>query len=217
MSPYEGDTFHESPISLFFFSFILKNLNDWIAVIFVTADVLTAIILSIASYVQVAHLVAWEKPRVKKLPGDDSAQIAINESQITNVVTQVGAIYLLSPYSILACVGHSTAVFSNLLTALLLLSVSLRHRILSCALAAVVAFQNFYPLVLIIPVALIIEHHRSKSSRPSAQVDYSSKNVWTSLIATVVIFFVAVFALLGLAYHFNGNRWNFLGETYGFL
>ena len=73
------------------------------------------------------------------------------------------AFYLLCPYSILACVGQSTGVFSNLLIAFSLLFATLNSRLLASLFITLLAFNSFHLLVLILPIALIIELKRNFS------------------------------------------------------
>lgn len=222
ISPYDGDTFHETPLSLQFYRFILSEMNDWIPIIFVLTDVMTAVMLGMTSYTQLLDCGQWERGRLRKLKKDDAKKLAIDPKKMLNISVAVGAGYMLLPYSILSCAGHSTSVFSNFLVSLLLLAATCNLRVISCGVAALLSYHSLYPIVLIIPTIMIIEQQRvsadeSSSDTNSHQVDYSSPSVWVSIVksATLFILFLGTFMYLS-QYVMNGN-WNFLSSAYLFL
>ena len=157
ISPYEGDTFHEVPLFLQFYHFLLINVDQWIPVIFSVVDLMTAIFLGIASHMQLKQMRSWEKLKIRKLKATDSKSLEIPEKSIGDISYRIFTIYLLLPYSILACVAKSTSVFTNFLISLIMLSVSSGFRSVSCLLVALVSYHSLYPILLIFPVLMALE------------------------------------------------------------
>ncbi|CAG2110507.1 unnamed protein product [Medioppia subpectinata] len=140
ISPYSGHTFHESPIFLHFYKFLITNYSEMIDKLFVLVDVLTAVLLSLVCYKQLNYLSVLEEQRMKKnVKKEDISRLSIDRTQITERSLRVAIIYLLSPYSVLSCVGQSTSVFTNFLMALTLLTTTMGLRVVSAALLALLA------------------------------------------------------------------------------
>lgn len=43
--PYLGDMFHEMPVGLYIFSWMIRNIPQWLNLLFITCDLLTAHLL----------------------------------------------------------------------------------------------------------------------------------------------------------------------------
>lgn len=219
ISPYTGDTFHESPLFLHFYHFLITTIDELIPYIFIGFDIITALLLSWLTYRQLTNLRLIEEQRIKNLSSKEGIEkLRIDNDSINELALKVGVIYLLSPYSLLSCVGQSTSVFTNFLMALVLCTSTEQYRILSTALLALLSYQSFYPLMMIIPVIMIIEQQRClSSSKGVPAVQYSSPSVRFSMLSTLFIFLVFVFALLLLSHNLMGNNFEFISSTYGFL
>ena len=224
ISPYSGHTFHESPLFLQFYELLVTNANPLIGNLFILIDIITALILSMVCYKQLNYLIVLEENRFNKdIKKEDIQRLSINKNQIKDLSLKVAAIYLLSPYSLLSCVGQSTAVFTNFLMAAVLLTTTLQLRVISTALLALLSYQSFYPLMLIVPLAMIIEDQKwrnsksSKQSKKASQVQYSSPSVRFSMMTTVTLFAIFWAALLLASYSLMDNDYQFLYSTYGFL
>lgn len=219
IDPYIGHTFHESPLFLHFYHLLITNFNNLIPHIFIAIDVMTAVLLCFLTYNQLIHLRLIEEQRIAKLSkSDEIKKLSIDNNSISDLSLKVAAIYLLSPYSLLSCVGQSTSVFTNFLMALILYTSTKEYRILSIALLAVLSYQSFYPLMMIIPILMIIEQHKAlNSNKQVIGVQYSSSAVRFSMLSMLLLFLVFVFALLFLSYNLMGNSFDFISATYGFL
>lgn len=108
------------------------------------------------------HLYNLERPRLLKFKNkEDLKQIEIKETKLNKIGFKVFAFYILSPYTILSCVGQSTGVFSNFLIVLSLLFATLNQRFLSSFFISLLSFNSFHSIILILPIALIIELKRN--------------------------------------------------------
>jgi phosphatidylinositol glycan class U len=220
MSPYIGHTFHESPLFLHFYHLLITNINQFIAHIFIAIDIMTALLLCLLTYNQLNCLKLIEEQRMKNLPQkEDIKKLSINENVINELSLKVAVIYLLSPYSLLSCVGQSTSVFTNFLMSLVLYTSTKGCRILSTALLALLSYQSFYPLMMIIPIIMIIEQQKclNNNKKDVIGVQYSSPTVRFSMLTTLLYFLGFVFALLFLSYKLMENNFDFIYSTYGFL
>ena len=164
VSPYSGEIFHETPLFLYLYKYLNELSPILLSLVFILCDYATGAALGFIASNQLQHLHDLEKPRTAELKDpEDRQQLEVNEEEISSVGFKVFAFYLLCPYSILACVGHSTGVFANLLIALSLLFATLNHRFLASIFVSLLAFNSFHSLVLVLPVALIIELKRNFS------------------------------------------------------
>lgn len=164
VSPYSGEIFHETPLFLYFYKCLNELSPILLSFVFILCDYLTGALLDFIAANQLQHLHVLEKPRtVEFKDAADRRQLEVNEEEINGVGFKVFTFYLLCPYSILACVGHSTGVFANLLIALSLLFATLNHRFLASIFVSLLAFNSFHSLILVLPIALIIELKRNFS------------------------------------------------------
>lgn len=162
ISPYAGEIFHETPLFLFAYKYLYQLSPNLLPFVFVIVDYLTSILLGLVAYNHLKHLYDLEHPRFAYFKDkDDREQIEVNESELASVGFKVFSFYLLCPYSILACVGQSTGVFSNLLIALSLLFATVNQRFLASFFVSLLAFNSFHSLILVLPIALIIELKRN--------------------------------------------------------
>jgi len=196
-SPYEGDIFHETPIGLVFYTY-LQQLNPiLLQVVFILCDILTATTLSYASGKFFLSIVENQKKK-KSLYHADAKTIMLNQKDI-DIGLYVGAAYILNPYIICSCVAMATTVFANLILAVTLLSMAHKSRILSSVFTALATYQSFYPLMLLVPIAITTA---------------KEKKLFKSAVFTGAIFSAFSLFLLWVSYEITGS-WRFIGSTYG--
>ncbi|XP_053213035.1 phosphatidylinositol glycan anchor biosynthesis class U protein-like [Panonychus citri] len=212
ISPYEGDTFHEVPLFLQFYNFLIVNCDQWIPVIFTLVDLVTAIFLSLSSYLQLKTIRKWEKIKLKKLKKTDSEALEIPEKIIGDISFRIFTIYLLLPYSILPCVAKSTSVFTNFLMSLIMLTVSLGFRSAACLLVALVAYHSLYPILLVFPVLMALE----KTNSNGKSFSYSSKGTIFSLAACFIstLLLISIFVMVSESI---AGSFAYLSSSYLFL
>jgi GPI transamidase subunit PIG-U len=131
---------------------------------------------------------------VKKLETDPSIP---PKSKINPEI--VGLYYLLNPYTILTCIGHSTQSISTTLTFASLALATQEKASLSLILISVAAYLSVYPIMFLIPNLLILSKNGSLNRYKAACVVCTTLG-W----------------LLYASYIFTGN-WVFIDRFYGTL
>lgn len=126
----------------------------------------------------------------------------MKESDISEIPFYCALAYLFNPYSILNCVGQTTTIWSNFLLAVMLLALSKQWKMLCLLSLALETQKNFYPVILIVPIALSFSE--------------SNKSKIVSRTVTILIFLAFVVGLQYLSYELMGS-WKFLDSTYGFI
>ena len=109
--------------------------------------------------------------------------------------------YMFNPFIIANCGAKSSTGFANLILALFLLSSFHRTRIWACFFLALSAYLNFYPVMLLVPLCLIINPSQFKKQ--------------LLINGFLTSFFLTSFLIL--SYKLMGDNWSFLGATYGFI
>lgn len=111
--------------------------------------------------------------------------------------------YLFNPYSILNCVGQTTTIWSNFLLSIVVFAMSKQNRLLCLLALALETQRNFYPVILIVPLALSFSD--------------STKSKILSRTFTIVSFFAILGGFQYLSFQLMGNSWKFIDSTYGFI
>jgi GPI-anchor transamidase subunit U len=122
--------------------------------------------------------------------------------------TIVSAAYLLNPFTVAACLGRSTSIFTN--TAIInSISAALEGNVFKAMFALGFAtYLSMYPALLLPPIALLCWDRTFKSAKPA-------NSALALNLKSGVIFFSTVITLLGLSYIITGS-WEFIPATYGF-
>lgn len=219
MSPYDGDTFHETPLSLYVYQWLLSNWKNLIPVIFIVVDALTAILLSFSCAQQLQDCSDWENEPLAKLQNKDLIKkLSIDRDDISSLSALVGISYLLLPYTILSCVGLSTSAIYNMMVSLLILSSTKNLRFISMSVAALIAHTTMYGTVLVVPAILTIEHQRSRDPKTGRKVaiDFSRVNHVGSIVTSIASFltFLGVFAYISSSLVNHSTDW--INGTYIF-
>lgn len=226
ISPYSGDTFHESPLFLAFYTQLCRLPVHWIDLFFITVDVMTAILLSVSSIRQLDRLRLLEQKSINHLKPVKHQNLFAISSHTTNIGLAVTCVYLLSPYALLVTTARSSGVMINFLISCLMLSVTLSCRLLSCLFASFLIYASVHHLPLIVATALILELQRSPSSSSSSSSSPSSsksedepKIVYdlASILFTFAIFSFMLAGLLIISYFWMNESWQFIDSTYGFV
>ncbi|XP_037525987.1 phosphatidylinositol glycan anchor biosynthesis class U protein-like [Rhipicephalus sanguineus] len=204
LSPYDGDIFHEPPLSLMMYDYVTKAIEEqWIPLLFIACDLVTALLLALGAKKSVLYMVKREA-QVQK--AKSAKNIALTMKSADAVPRLVLAVYLLSPYSLLNCIGMATTLFSNLLVALYFASFVHGWWLIASVVLAVETYKSFYPIMLLLPALLYLhEVKRSVSSRQRTSLLIS---------AVVITFLVTLSGLLYGSYLVTGS-WQFLHSTYG--
>ncbi|CAH2238203.1 jg11485 [Pararge aegeria aegeria] len=203
INPYEGDSFHESPIMLILFHFLLKKVPYLLPVIFVVLDALTAHILYKASKVFI-QIFKESQERGKADVVEESKNMLLNESQLNEVPYYVLSVYLFNPYSVLNCVGMTTTVVQNLLLAVSLWAASSGQRVMACVFIALATHQALYPILLVVPISILVANVNQGCNK-------------CSYIRTLLGFVLCWgFCIFISAYIMDGS-YDYFYNTYGFI
>lgn len=199
LNPYLGNVFHEYPISLQLYKFILNHFRIDLTLSII--DTITAILLFLSSKKQLSLS-------------------NLNDSQIYSKCRTIFLIYLFSPITLLSCVGLSTSTFTNFLMALILTSQSSRYlKAFTCFLCALLTCNNIHYSTLVLPVFLTIEYYSSIikcETELTNRIYYHKNSFKSSLYSSVILYIASLLVLLTASYLLMGQSWTFLRAVYLF-
>ncbi|EMR08654.1 hypothetical protein PNEG_03128 [Pneumocystis murina B123] len=180
ISPYSGGLFHQAPLLLVLFSIVklISNSEMLVLLLYALIDIFSAwslLDLSDSMFSKDSSLNHWKK------------YISVS-------------LFLFNPYSIISCVGMSTAIFTNCFILTSLSYVQRRKSIQSIFFLALATYLSFYPIVLFPPLILILQKNDIKKK------DSISRNI--------ILFLIELLLLLLLSF-ITTNSWDFLSATYG--
>ncbi|KAL9107943.1 MAG: hypothetical protein Q9227_007265 [Pyrenula ochraceoflavens] len=196
VSPYDGGVFHQAPLLLPIYSLLSSNESPTILVdlLYILLDALNAYALTTIS--ESGQAVATRFFTSSRSKDQYSSSI-------------VSASYLFNPFTVLACLGRSTSIFTN--TAIIhAVSSAVQGNESNCMLAlAIASYLSMYPILLLPPLLLLLwnRHRESDGSKSSGTLFI------TRLTATLISW---LGALLGLSFLLTGS-WAFIPATYGML
>jgi phosphatidylinositol glycan class U len=185
VSPYDGGVFHQAPLLLVIFELI-----PWPGVIFTALDIINAFameqIVESGESVQTRH---FKSPR----------------SEDRFDATTIATAYLLSPFTIVACLGRSTTAFTNA-AIIQAVSSAVQGRAVHMTLAlALATYFSMYPVLLLPPLLLLCGDRSSRTGKSAASFLAQSLGQFTCSLAA--LFFSTSLIL--------GNTWTFAEATYG--
>ncbi|GAB0098215.1 phosphatidylinositol glycan anchor biosynthesis, class U [Sergentomyia squamirostris] len=202
VDPYSGDMYHENPLILVTTNFLIKNLSPFIPGMFVLIDLLSALfIFGMARIVARELLGRQKKEQSTYAKGTEELQLRDEDEEIIPLYCTVA--YLFNPYSILNCVGQTTTVFSNLLLSAFFYFMAKRKIIPAVAALVLETQRNFYPGVLIVPLAIHIYRQEGGCGRCRA-------------IRSILLFILGL-GIVNYGSYLVMNSWTFLDATYGFI
>jgi len=208
VDPYSGALFHETPLTLTAFSFLIRKLGNsvWMDAVFVMADLLAAFLLGKLAK-QVRRRLINEQERDIKGYHPDAQYLLLEEDKgKEDIVAQMT--YLFHPYLVANCAARTTTVFSNLLLVTFLLATVHKRRTTACLALALATLQQFYPVMLLFPLCatLVLDD----------KIGGLVKNGAAEIAKTVATFAVAFAGLNWASYVIMGDSWNFIFSTHGF-
>ena len=202
LDPYSGVLFHETPLALKLFSILYENLSAPLAnMIFVLGDILTAVVLGKVADLVASNLLIQQEKDKSELHKDAKEELLIQKDDVASMSGLVQAAYLFHPYLMASCAAKTTTVFANLFLATFLWCALKRQKFFACIVLALATYQNFYPVMLLVPLTLMISD--------------------TSLKATgftvVGLFSLVLGGLYYISYLIMDYSWTFLPSTVGFI
>uniref|UniRef100_A0A8C5QPI1 Phosphatidylinositol glycan anchor biosynthesis class U n=1 Tax=Leptobrachium leishanense TaxID=445787 RepID=A0A8C5QPI1_9ANUR len=207
VSPYSGDVFHETPLIVYLFHFVV----DYAEIVFMIVDALTAVALYLA--VRDYNKAMFKQQRLYlelKKYAPESHDLLRVPTEMYYIPLKVALFYLLNPYTVLCCVAKSTSAINNAVIALFILSTVKGSLLLSAVFLALATYQSLYPVTLFMPALLYL------LQRQFIPVKAANPDFWlftcqygSLYLGSLVIVLCHSFFLL--------NSWDFVYSIYGFI
>ncbi|XP_022914946.2 phosphatidylinositol glycan anchor biosynthesis class U protein-like [Onthophagus taurus] len=199
VDPYSSDIFHESPLHLVFYQFLITNFGDYLPFVFIFVDLLIALLLFNMAKNYIFYLYIEQE-----LKGDEymytDKELVLNGYDYISTPKYVLIAYLFNPYVIANCVGCTTATFLNLSYAIFLFGISYGSILFPVVALVLCSTQALYPIVLISPLYLSIAKFNG------------SKLAFISLVSFLICL-ATFFAVCNII----NDGWEFIDKSYGFI
>uniref|UniRef100_UPI00398F19D1 phosphatidylinositol glycan anchor biosynthesis class U protein n=1 Tax=Pristiophorus japonicus TaxID=55135 RepID=UPI00398F19D1 len=207
VSPYSGNVFHETPLIIYLFHFLI----DYAEFVFMTVDVITAVALYIVA--DDYNKVVFRKQRHSfecQRYAPDVITLVRTPKEMYHIPLKVALFYLLNPFSVLTCVAKSTCAINNAIIAIFVLATVKGSAFISAIFLALATYQSLYPIALFAPALLYL-----------AQKDHVSVNLhcgafYVYFLKYAVMFLGCLLVSLCLSF-FLLSSWSFVPSTYGFI
>ncbi|XP_034725536.1 phosphatidylinositol glycan anchor biosynthesis class U protein [Etheostoma cragini] len=207
VSPYSGDVFHETPLIIYFFHFLV----DYAEITFMLADVITAVALYMA--VKDYNKQVFRKQKYA-LEADryplDCLELIRSPKEMYYIPLKVAMFYLLNPFTILSCVAKSTCGLNNAVIALFVLSTIKGNVLLSAVFLSLATYQSIYPLTLCAAALLYL------MQRQYIPVNYRRASFWWFIAQYGFMYLGSLFVIVCLSFFLLGS-WDYLPSVYGFI
>lgn len=207
VSPYSGDVFHETPLIIYLFHFVV----DYAEITFMLADAITAVALYLA--VKDYNTQVLKKQRFE-LEADrypmDCLELVRSPKQMYYIPLKVAMFYLLNPFTILSCVAKSTCGLNNAVLALFFLCTIKKNTLLSAIFLALATYQSIYPITLCAPAMLYI------MQRLYIPVNYRWASFWWFVVQYLFMYLGSLFVIVCLSFFLLGS-WDYIPSVYGFI
>ncbi|KAB7499588.1 Phosphatidylinositol glycan anchor biosynthesis class U protein [Armadillidium nasatum] len=194
---YNGGVYHGTPLELAISELLIRSWSNYLHIIFIALDLITTTFLVLAASTYTIKLLTVQKQE-RKLYSTDADAILLKEADLRRGVFLVAAAFLFSPYSIVSCAALTTTTFTNLLLAATIYAMLKGYAFWFGASLALVTYQSFYPICLLVPGILEMGHSKK-----------SVVKIFTSFLVTVYLLFFVSSEISG--------GWQFLTATYGFI
>uniref|UniRef100_A0A8C6WPV9 Phosphatidylinositol glycan anchor biosynthesis, class U n=1 Tax=Neogobius melanostomus TaxID=47308 RepID=A0A8C6WPV9_9GOBI len=207
VSPYSGDVFHETPLIIYLFHFVV----DYAEITFMLADAITAVALYLA--VKDYNTQVLKKQRLE-LEADrypmDCLELVRSPKQMYYIPLKVAMFYLLNPFTILSCVAKSTCGLNNAVLALFFLFTIKKNTLLSAIFLALATYQSIYPITLCAPAMLYV------MQRQYIPVNYRWASFWWFVAQYLFMYLGSLSVIVFLSFFLLGS-WDYVPSVYGFI
>ncbi|KAJ8883423.1 hypothetical protein PR048_015266 [Dryococelus australis] len=207
VDPYMGDLFHESPLGLHVYSWMIQYVSQWLGLIFIACDLATAHLLYCTACRYMTQL-RDQQVAQRRHYADDCKALLLKDERLELAPVYVASAYLFNPYNMLSCTGHTTTVFANLCLASTFLFMIKGCRLWCCFFLAVATLHSLYPALLLVPASIYIAQHSGHQG--------FNRQTLSSIFVSTLVFAAMLSALLCICWRLT-NSWDFLTETYGFI
>ncbi|XP_054639633.1 phosphatidylinositol glycan anchor biosynthesis class U protein isoform X1 [Dunckerocampus dactyliophorus] len=207
ISPYSGDVFHETPLIIYLFHFLV----DYAEITFMLADGIVAVALYYA--VQDYNKQVFRKQKYA-LEADryppDCHELVRTPKEMHYIPLKVAMFYLLNPFTILSCVAKSTCGLNNAVVSLFILSTIKGNVLLSAIFLALATYQSIYPLTLCMAALLYL------MQRQFIPINIRRVSFWWFVAQYAFMYLGSLFVIICLSFFLLGS-WDFLPSVYGFI
>ncbi|XP_077384917.1 phosphatidylinositol glycan anchor biosynthesis class U protein isoform X1 [Festucalex cinctus] len=207
VSPYAGDVFHETPLSIYLFHFLV----DYAEVTFMLADVIVAVALYYA--VRDYNKQVFRKQKFA-LEADryhaDCHELVRSPKEMHYIPLKVAMFYLLNPFTVLSCVAKSTCGLNNAVVSLFILATVKGNALLSAIFLALATYQSIYPLTLCAAALLYL------MQRQFIPINAWRLSFWWFVAQYAFMYVGSLLVMVGLSFFLLGS-WDFLPAVYGFI
>ncbi|KAL7408689.1 hypothetical protein ABVT39_027613 [Epinephelus coioides] len=207
VSPYSGDVFHETPLIIYLFHFVV----DYAEITFMLADVITAVALYMI--VKDYNKQVFRKQKFA-LEADryplDCLELIRSPKEMYYIPLKVAMFYLLNPFTILSCVAKSTCGLNNAVIALFILATIKDNVLLSAIFLSLATYQSIYPLTLCAPALLYLMQHRY------IPLNFRRFSFWWFIAQYAFMYLGSLFVIICLSFFLLGS-WDYLPSVYGFI
>ncbi|KAF2102505.1 phosphatidylinositol glycan anchor biosynthesis class U protein [Rhizodiscina lignyota] len=196
VSPFDGGTYHQSPLLLPLFS-LLPNAQRYplaTSLLYVVADLVGADALMKIADTGVAV---------------SSRLFTSSRRELRRSSTTIAAGYLFNPFIVLTCLARPTSVFTHTLILQATSRAATGQSITFILALALASYLSLYPLLLFPPL-LILCYDAQSSAKP---IQSTTSNALTFTIRYTSLFFATIVALLLLSYGLTSS-WSFLNAHY---
>uniref|UniRef100_A0A7M4F400 Phosphatidylinositol glycan anchor biosynthesis class U n=1 Tax=Crocodylus porosus TaxID=8502 RepID=A0A7M4F400_CROPO len=207
VSPYSGDIFHETPLIIYLFHFLI----EYAELVFMITDVLTAVALYLA--IQDFNKVVFKKQKLLielDKYAADVAELIRTPIEMHYIPLKVALFYLLNPYTVMSCVAKSTCAINNTIIAFFFLATMKGSAFLSAIFLALATYQSLYPLTLFAPALLYL------LQRQFIPVKLKSKGFWIYTTQYAALYLCSLVVIICLSF-FLLSSWDFIPSVYGFI
>ncbi|CAM4628506.1 unnamed protein product [Leuciscus chuanchicus] len=207
VSPYSGDVFHETPLIIYLFHFVV----DYAELVFMIADGITAVALYLSIQIYNKNVFRKQKYALEsdRYPAD-CLELLRSPKEMFYVPLKVAMFYLLNPFTILSCVAKSTCGLNNAIIALFILCTLKGSALLSGIMLALATYQSIYPLTLFAPALLFL------LQRLYIPVNLRRSSFWSFTLQYAFIYVGSLVVITGLSFFLLGS-WDFIPSVYGFM
>uniref|UniRef100_A0A669B9V2 Phosphatidylinositol glycan anchor biosynthesis, class U n=1 Tax=Oreochromis niloticus TaxID=8128 RepID=A0A669B9V2_ORENI len=201
VSPYSGDVFHETPLIIYMFHFLV----DYAEITFM---------VSLNKNIILKHFVVEFRKQKFALEADrypmDSLELIRSPKEMYYIPLKVAMFYLLNPFTILSCVAKSTCGLNNAVLALFFLSTIKGNVLLSAIFLCLATYQSIYPITLCAPAMLYF------MQRQYIPVNFRRVSFWWFIVQYLFMYLGSLFVLICLSFFLLGS-WDYLPSVYGFI
>uniref|UniRef100_A0A8D0F9B5 Phosphatidylinositol glycan anchor biosynthesis class U n=1 Tax=Strix occidentalis caurina TaxID=311401 RepID=A0A8D0F9B5_STROC len=200
VSPYSGAIFHETPLIIYLFHFLI----EYAEFVFMVSALGNLWSFSLVQFKKQKFLIELDKY------APDVAELIQTPMEMHYIPLKVALFYLLNPYTVMSCVAKSTCAINNTVIAFFILATIKGSAFLSAVFLALATYQSLYPLTLFAPALLYL------LQRQFIPIKLKSKSFWLYTMQYTALYLCSLVVIICLSF-FLLNSWDFIPSVYGFI